>query len=304
MNDNKLIFSLAIGVIFLFGLFMLLTGDEQEPLTLIVANESVEEENQSASQELISEEVLVSEVEQVVEEVVDVVIEDLIEPLEDVVAAVEPQNELIVEPEPEVPALPGLNNSDAFVVEELTLMDGGSSILMHLVSEELVRKFVVMIENISRGEFPERNRPIMNPTESMTITELGSEFYLMDEESYQRFNGLVTSLTNISTETAVGFYQRLQPLFREAYAELGLRNSEFEDVFMLAIDNVLNARTVPQPQQLIRPNLNYLYANPEIENYSAIEKLLMRLGPENTESLQRRLEFFKRRLEIDASLAD
>lgn len=301
MNDNKLIFSLAIGVIFLFGLFMLLTGEEQEPLTVIVANEPVEETQ-------LTSEVLVTEIEQVVEEV----LEEIIEPIEEVPTVIEPQVELtveqivepIVEPEPEVPSLPSLNNSDTFVVEELTLMDGGSSILMHLVSEELVRKFVIMIENISRGEFPERNLPILNPTERMTITELGSEFYLIDEQSYQRFNGLVTSLTNISTETAVYFYQRLQPLFSDAYAELGLRNSEFDDVFMLAIDNVLNARTAPQPQQLIRPNLNYLYANPEIENYSAVEKLLLRLGPENTESLQRRLEFFKRRLELDASLAN
>lgn len=304
MNDNKLIFSLAIGVIFLFGLFMLLTGDEQEPITVIVGNEPVLEETQPASQEPISDEVLVTEVEQVVEGLSEVIIEEVIESFEDVVDVLEPQNELIAEPEPEVPTLPSLNNSDAFVVEELVLMDGGSSILMHLVSEELVRKFVIMVENISRGEFPERNRPILNPAERMAITELGSEFYMMDEKSYQRFKGLVTSLTNISTETAVNLYQRLQPLFSEAYAELGLRDSEFDDVFMLAIDSVLNARTAPQPQQLIRPNLNYLYANPEIENYSAIEKLLLRLGPENTESLQRRLEFFKRRLELNASLAN
>ncbi len=96
----------------------------------------------------------------------------------------------------------------------------------------------------------------------------------------------------------------MQPLFREAYAELGIRNSDFNDVFLLAIDNVLEARTAPQPQQLIRPNLNYLYADPAIENYSAVEKLLLRLGPENTGNLQRRLEFFKRRLELDAALAN
>jgi len=102
----------------------------------------------------------------------------------------------------------------------------------------------------------------------------------------------------------VDLYQRMQPLFREAYAELGLRNSDFNDVFMRAVNNVLEARTAPQPQQLIRPNLNYLHADPAIENYSAVEKLLLRLGPENTQSLQRRLEFFKRRLELDASLAN
>jgi len=298
MNDNKLIFSLVIGVIVLFGLFMMLTGDDQEPVTVIVSDEPRLPSPALPVMPEVTEEVTVADPEEIIEaieEIIEPPVEEVIDVTEELIAEVEN----VVEPEP---VLPLLNNSDSYVREELATMDGTSSLLMYLVSDELVRKFVVMIENISRGEFPERNLPLLYPQERMTVTELGSEFYLMDEQSYQRFNALVTSLTNISTESAVDFYQQLQPLFREAYAELGLRNSEFNDVLMLAIDNVLNARMAPQPQQLIRPNLNYLYANPEIENYSDVEKLLLRLGPENTERLQRRLEFFKRRLELDSAL--
>lgn len=298
MNDNKLIFSLVIGVIVLFGLFMMLTGDDQEPVTVIVSDEPREPSPALPVMPEVTEEVTVADPEEIIEaieEIIEPPVEEVIDVTEELIAEVEN----VVEPEP---VLPLLNNSDSYVREELATMDGTSSLLMYLVSDELVRKFVVMIENISRGEFPERNLPMLYPQERMAVTELGSEFYLMDEQSYQRFNTLVTSLTNISTESAVDFYQQLQPLFREAYAELGLRNSEFNDVLMLAIDNVLNARMAPQPQQLIRPNLNYLYANPEIENYSDVEKLLLRLGPENTERLQRRLEFFKRRLELDSAL--
>jgi len=298
MNDNKLIFSLVIGVIVLFGLFMMLTGDDQEPVTVIVSDEPREPSPALPVMPEVTEEVTVADPEEIIEaieEIIEPPVEEVIDVTEELIAEVEN----VVEPEP---VLPLLNNSDSYVREELATMDGNSSLLMYLVSDELVRKFVVMIENISRGEFPERNLPLLYPQERMTVTELGSEFYLMDEQSYQRFNALVTSLTNISTESAVDFYQQLQPLFRETYAELGLRNSEFNDVLMLAIDNVLNARMAPQPQQLIRPNLNYLYANPEIENYSDVEKLLLRLGPENTERLQRRLEFFKRRLELDSAL--
>jgi len=278
-------------------LFMLLTGGEEESVTVIVSNEPIQE---NPIPEPTVPAAPVVEVIEEVEPALNVLSEELVEFAEEIVAVVE----TLVEPEPVEPILPSLNNSDDFVKEALTVMDGGSSLIMHLVSEELVRKFVVMVENISRGEFPEQNLPMLYPEERMAVTELGSDFYLIDEQSYQRFNSLVAGLTNVSTATAVDFYQRLQPLFRQAYAELGLRNSEFNDVFILAIDKVLDARTAPQPQQLIRPNLNYLYANPEIENYSDVEKLLLRLGPENTENLQRRLEFFKRRLELDASLAN
>ena len=293
MNDNKLIFSLVIGVIVLFGLFMILTGEEQDPVTVIVNNDLDQEEFSLPD---VTDDIIETPV---IEGIAD--LEAIfVEPVEEIIEEVEN----LVEPEPVIPTLPSLNNSDPFIKEELAALDGGSPLLRYLVSEELLRKFVVMIENISRGEFPERNLPLLYSQERMTVTELGSEFYLIDEQSYQRFNSLVEVLTNISTETAVDFYQNLQPLLSEAYAELGIRNTDFNDVFMQAIDNVLNARTAPQPQQLIRPNLNYLYADPAIENYSSVEKLLLRLGPENSESLKRRLEFFKRRLELEASLAD
>jgi hypothetical protein len=293
MNDNKLIFSLVIGVIVLFGLFMILTGEEQDPVTVIVNNDLDQEEFSLPD---VTDDIIETPV---IEGIAD--LEAIfVEPVEEIIEEVEN----LVEPEPVIPTLPSLNNSDPFIKEELAALDGGSPLLRYLVSEELLRKFVVMIENISRGEFPERNLPLLYSQERMTVTELGSEFYLIDEQSYQRFNSLVEVLTNISTETAVDFYQNLQPLLSEAYAELGIRNTDFNDVFMQAIDNLLNARTAPQPQQLIRPNLNYLYADPAIENYSSVEKLLLRLGPENSESLKRRLEFFKRRLELEASLAD
>jgi hypothetical protein len=281
MNDNKLIFSLVIGIIVLFGLFMLLTGGDDEPVPAPVAQTPVQLPPPVP--------VTPAPVPEPVEEQVEIVVEP--EPVEEVVE---------VEPVPEQPVLPALNDSDNFVLTELSQMDGGMPVLSFLVTDEIVRKFVIMVENISRGEFPDRNLPVQGPQEPMRVTELGSEFYLMDAVSYRRFNTLVNALTSIDTATVVTFYQRLLPLFRNAYAELGIPNSDFRDVTIAAIDNVLNARQAPQPQQLVRPSLNYLYADPQIENYSDVEKLLMRLGPGNTQTLQSRLAQIKRGLETGA----
>ncbi len=283
MNDNKLIFSLVIGIIVLFGLFMLLTGGEDEPAPVPVAQTPV----QLPPPPPVTPAPLPDpepEPEPVVEEVI------VVEP-EPVADIDEPA------PEPPVPALPPLNDSDAFVLAELSALDGGMPVLSFLVSDELIRKFVVMVENISRGEFPDRNLPIQGPQEPMRVTELGSDFYLMDEVSYRRFNAMVNALTSIDTETVVTFYQRLLPLFRNAYSELGIPNSNFSEVTIAAIDQVLNARQAPQPQQLVRPSLNYLYANPQIESYTDVEKLLMRLGPSNAQVLKQHLTSIKSRLQ-------
>lgn len=282
MNDNKIIFSLVIGIIVLFGLFMLLTGGEEEPAPIPVTQTPV----QLPPPPPVTPAPLPEPEPEPVEEEIVVVVEP--EPVADIV---------VPEPEPPAPALPPLNDSDAFLVAELSALDGGMPVLSFLVSDELIRKFVVMVENISRGEFPDRNLPIQGPQEPMRVTELGSEFYLMDEVSYRRFNAMVSALTSIDTETVVTFYQRLLPLFRNAYLELGIPNSSFSDVTIAAIDQVLNARQAPQPQQLVRPSLNYLYANPQIESYTDVEKLLMRLGPGNAQALKQHLASIKGRLQ-------
>ncbi len=290
MNDNKLIFALVIGIIILFGVFMMISGRDDEAITEIVSQAPIQ----------IPQPVPVVPAAPPTDEPVLEPVEELVVLTEETEPQLEIQSEPVEAPELELqPApLPDLNDSDAFVLNSLAEIDGGSAVITHLVSEELIRKFVVLIENVSRGEFPDRNLPLQVPQQAMQVRELGSEFFLMDESSYRRFDASVNVLSNIDTETDGSYYKHKFPLFSQAYAEMGIPDSEFDEVLITAIDQVLNARSAPQPQQLIRPSLNYLYADPEVENFTDVEKLLMRLGPGNTQSLQRRLEFFKRRLQL------
>ena len=79
--------------------------------------------------------------------------EPIVEPLPTEVA-----NAILVQVEPETPAavpLPSLNESDAFVFEELRGIAGGAAVIDFLVGDQIVRKFVALVENISRGEYPQ-----------------------------------------------------------------------------------------------------------------------------------------------------
>jgi hypothetical protein len=52
------------------------------------------------------------------------------------------------------------------------------------------------------------------------------------------------------------------------------------------MDNVLQAR-LPQGEILLtRPSVHYHFADPALENRSDLEKLLIRMGPDNTEKIQ------------------
>ncbi len=83
--------------------------------------------------------------------------EPIVEPLPTEVASATP-----AQAETELPAaapLPMLNESDAFVFDELRGISGGAAVIDFLVSDQIVRKFVALVENISRGEYPQTGVP-------------------------------------------------------------------------------------------------------------------------------------------------
>ncbi len=203
------------------------------------------------------------------------------------------------EPAPEAQPLPGLNESDLFVRQQLRDINGGVSVLQLLASEEVIRKFVVFIQNIREGDLPIRDLPMLRPSLGMQVRELDDERFLMEEVSYQRFNAMVNTFMAVNTEQAVRLYLQLEPLFQEAYAEIGFRDQNFTDSLLEVIDSVLNARTARGPHELTRPSVAYHFANPAIEeDYSSVEKLLLRIGPENADKLKQSLRAFRNQLQM------
>jgi hypothetical protein len=81
----------------------------------------------------------------------------------------------------------------------------------------------------------------------------------------------------------------LQPLFDAAYAELGYPGRSFDNALRQAISNVLDAQVVGGTILLTQPSVNYHFADPRLENLSDLEKLLIRMGPENTGKVQQKV---------------
>ena len=63
--------------------------------------------------------------------------------------------------------LPRLNDSDSFVAEKISELSSGTSLLSYLVDEQLVRRAVVLVENISRGQYPQTALPYKPIVEEM-----------------------------------------------------------------------------------------------------------------------------------------
>tara|TARA_R110001592_G_scaffold238092_1_gene497422 strand:- start:259 stop:660 length:402 start_codon:yes stop_codon:yes gene_type:complete len=127
----------------------------------------------------------------------------------------------------------------------------------------------------------------------MAVRELDENLFEMQTVSYQRYTPIVDGLVAVNPERALAIYRVMQPLFQEAYRELGYTNRDFDDTLLRAIDTVLNADTAEGPFQLIKPKVMYIYADSDIERLSPVEKQLLRLGPQNAEKLKLSLRQYR-----------
>jgi len=161
-----------------------------------------------------------------------------------------------------------------------------------LSNDQLLRSFVVFVENISRGEFPQTGLPYRRIDEEMAVTTVDDNLFVMDESAHARFDRVVDTFVAIDTDQALILYRTLSPLFQQAYSEIGFRNVNFDDTLRQAINNVLRSPNVDGPFQLVKPSVMFLYADSSIENLNNVNKQLVRIGPENTEKLKAKLREF------------
>ncbi|MDO7672233.1 MAG: DUF3014 domain-containing protein, partial [OM182 bacterium] len=155
--------------------------------------------------------------------------------------------------------LPRLNDSDGFVAEKISELSSGASLLSYLVDEQLVRRAVVLVENISRGQYPQTALPYKPIVEEMQVSSDDGRLFTMETASYSRFDAAVAAFVALDTEQTVRLYRLLSPLLQQAYAEIGFRDAEFEQALIKAIDAVLSAPEIEGPFQLVKPSVMYLY---------------------------------------------
>lgn len=202
--------------------------------------------------------------------------------------------------EPVVPEeiidLPVLNESDAFLTERVQGLETGTRLLSLITPDDVIRKFVVFVDNVADSNLPQLEYPVRRPSQGMAVRELDENLFEMQSVSYQRYTPIVDGLAALSPERALAIYEVMKPLFQEAYREIGYPDRDFDDTLVRAIDTVLNARTAEGPFQLIKPKVMYIYADSEIESLNPVEKQLLRLGPQNAEKLKLTLRQYREQL--------
>ncbi len=184
--------------------------------------------------------------------------------------------------------LPELDHSDAeFTRDLLTVSPQMKSFLF---KEEQVKKTMFSINDMAQGLRPpvKRLREISFP-QPFSVTEEGGRVY-MSAQSYHRYDRLAQAINSIDRRGVVALYKKYLPLFQVVFAEFSYPdNYQVLDSIKAATGKIIQAPVITGKIELIRPSVYYKFADLKIEKLSALDKQMLRMGPDNTRLIQNKL---------------
>lgn len=193
--------------------------------------------------------------------------------------ATETEPAVVVEP------IPALAESDEFIHQKALAIINNNVVGSSLISQDLARQFVVFVDNLAQGELTRKVSPIKGPEKLFTVSEITNKVYL-NPDSYHRYDAYATVIANMDEQSLMNTYKQLTPLFEEAFAELGYSNAKFNDRMLQAIKMLLAAPIIEEPIELNSISVNYQFVDPNLEALPSAQKLLIRMGPENTRKVK------------------
>jgi hypothetical protein len=196
-------------------------------------------------------------------------------------------------PLPEGPAnaaapLPALDESDAPLHDALGEVMGKQAVDRIFKPELLVRHIVVSIDNLSRRHLAVELRPT-KPLAGAFIATGNDQQGTIDVANFQRYVPYVQAIQGLDVKRLAALYVRFYPLFQQAYQSLGYPNGYFNDRLVVTIDNLLAAPDITTDIALVRPNVMFQFADPKLEELSAGQKLMLRMGPTNAAVIKAKL---------------
>lgn len=194
----------------------------------------------------------------------------------------------------------GLGESDPAVREFAAALSSDADFAKWLLSKDLVRKFVVSVDNVANGLSPKPHIDFFEPKGGFRVSQARSGT-TVDPASYARYEPVVRAASSLDAAAAARLYRAVKPLIKEAYDELGYPGAEFDDTLVRAMAELLETPVVEGPVKLEPKVLSYAMTDPALEGLSAAQKQLLRMGPNGVRAVQSKIREFAAALGIAAS---
>ncbi len=185
--------------------------------------------------------------------------------------------------------LPTLGDSDPAMRDALGEVAGSNTVMQFLVPDSLIRHIVVTIDNLPRQKIPVDKRPTVAVPGAFLVD--GDELHAtLNPQNFARYEPMVSVVRKLDMQRVAQVYLRFYPLFQQVYQDLGYPKGYFNDRLVQVIDSLLATPQPTGPIELTRPNVMYTFADRTLEARPAGQKLLLRMGPENTAVIKAKLK--------------
>lgn len=221
-------------------------------------------------------------------------------------------DEYPVEPEQAITAapLPALDESDEQVREVAVALVGDKAVSEYLLTDDVISRLVATVDSLTARQLPLSLLPLTPPDGTFEATEDTApqnplktpqgdvvRQYRPDPINQRRYTPYVELLESLDVGRLAAQYQTYEPLFQQAYAQLGYPDADFTARLLSVVDDMLAAPATPAELRLIKPEAYYQFADPDLEALSAGQKVMLRMGNHNAERVRARLR------ELRAALA-
>lgn len=180
------------------------------------------------------------------------------------------------------PIADGDSAVQAALIEKL----GREAVLKLLQTDGFAARIVATVDNLSRGHVAPRLWPV-NPSAGRFGADADGRIAV---ENAARYSPVVHLLDALPPAEAAAFYRRLYPQLQAAYGALGYPGQSFHQRLLEVIGHLLETPAVSRPPQVKlvevkgdvpsqRPWVRYEYADPALQQLSAGQRILLRLGP-------------------------
>jgi hypothetical protein len=195
--------------------------------------------------------------------------------------------------------LPPLDGSDAYFGRVLRELFGKKAVASFLNLDGFARRFVATVNNLASDGAPPERWPVRE-TPGRFETDASDGGRVISSRNAARYTSFVKFVEAIDTRKAVAAYVAMYPLLQRAYEDLGEPTPYFNDRVVAVIDDLLAAPDLGESVRVKQLSVDgappspsaarlYFYDDPSLENRTAGQKILMRVGQDNARRLKAKL---------------
>ncbi|MCB1675732.1 MAG: DUF3014 domain-containing protein [Halioglobus sp.] len=183
---------------------------------------------------------------------------------------------------PEAPTEPPLTLEDSDPILRETLAEAGTAgvLVTALEQDHIAERGVSLIDGFSRGKVLRKLLPLEPPQAPFSIAERPDGLFI-DPASYRRYDDYAQAIAELDTQQLVDSFHRFRPLLEQAYAGLGYKAGDFDNALIRMLDRILATPEITEPIAVRKVEAVYQFRDPKLEQLTALQKQLLRTGPDN-----------------------